>query len=94
MPENVEVVPVNYTEREIAEIKAEQKVQSQRIHTLERTTDMHGGQIRTLNENLKMIQDNTTWIKRAIITGIITIFCSITAAIIIAAVNGAFKKFM
>jgi hypothetical protein len=92
MPENVEVVPVNYTEREIAEMKADQKVMNQRIHTLERTSDMHGGQIESLNANIKTIQENTTWIKRAIIVGIIGVTTSVTGAIIVAAINGVFRK--
>jgi len=59
-------------QKEIAEIKADQKTQDQRITTLERTTDRHDQQIISINEKLNKIEENTTWIKRSITGAIIT----------------------
>ncbi|PAE58390.1 protein xhlA [Bacillus licheniformis] len=56
----------------MAEIKADQKTQDQRITTLERTTDRHDQQIISINEKLNKIEENTTWIKRSITGAIIT----------------------
>ncbi|WP_458117992.1 hemolysin XhlA family protein [Bacillus sp. PK6-026] len=59
-------------QKEIEEIKADQKTQDQRITTLERTTDRHDQQIISINEKLNKIEENTTWIKRSITGAIIT----------------------
>ncbi|MEC1049824.1 hemolysin XhlA family protein [Bacillus paralicheniformis] len=59
-------------QKEITEIKADQKTQDQRITTLERTTDRHDQQIISINEKLNKIEENTTWIKRSITGAIIT----------------------
>ncbi|MBS4162376.1 hemolysin XhlA family protein [Bacillus sonorensis] len=59
-------------QKEIAEIKAEQKTQDQRIGTLERASDRHDQQIISINEKLNKIEENTTWIKRSITGAIIT----------------------
>ncbi|MGG1238494.1 hemolysin XhlA family protein [Bacillus sonorensis] len=59
-------------QKEIAEIKTEQKTQDQRISTLERTSDRHDQQIISINEKLNKIEENTTWIKRSITGAIIT----------------------
>ncbi|MED4341957.1 hemolysin XhlA family protein [Bacillus licheniformis] len=56
----------------MAEIKADQRTQDQRITTLERTTDRHDQQIISINEKLNKIEENTTWIKRSITGAIIT----------------------
>ncbi|MEC1066080.1 protein xhlA, partial [Bacillus paralicheniformis] len=42
-------------QKEIAEIKADQRTQDQRITTLERTTDRHDQQIISINEKLNKI---------------------------------------
>lgn len=63
-------------QKELAEIKSEQKLQSARINNLERTTDRHDNQIVTLNEKLNKIDENTTWIKRKISGSIITAICT------------------
>ncbi|MEC1199229.1 hemolysin XhlA family protein [Bacillus paralicheniformis] len=70
-------------QKEITEIKADQKTQDQRITTLERTTDRHDQQIISINEKLNKIEENTTWIKRSITGAIITALCGgvITGAI-------------
>ncbi|WP_273125875.1 hemolysin XhlA family protein [Bacillus weihaiensis] len=76
MPHTPEVLTMDTMNKELAEIKAEQKLQSARINNLERTTDRHDNQIVTLNEKLNKIEDNTTWIKRTIMGGIITAICT------------------
>jgi predicted nucleic acid-binding Zn-ribbon protein len=92
MPETTKVQPMDSIQKEIAEIKAEQKLMNTRIYQVERITDKHDNQINSLTEKLSKIEDNTTWIKRAIIGGIITITCSVVTAISIAAINGVFQN--
>ncbi|QCS52393.1 hemolysin XhlA family protein [Priestia flexa] len=76
MPNTTEVQPMDTFQKELAEIKSEQKLQSARINNLERTTDRHDNQIVTLNDKLNKIEENTTWIKRTIMGGIITAICT------------------
>ncbi|MCY8609873.1 protein xhlA [Bacillus paralicheniformis] len=64
-------------QKEIAEIKADQKTQDQRITTLERTSDRHDQQIISINEKLNKIEENTTWIKRSITGAIVTAVCTL-----------------
>jgi len=76
MPQSTEGIPMETLQKELAEIKSEQKLQSSRINNLERTTDRHDNQIVTLNDKLNKIEENTTWIKRTIMGGIITAICT------------------
>ncbi|WFA06583.1 hemolysin XhlA family protein [Bacillus sp. HSf4] len=59
-------------QKEITEIKADQKSLEQRVVSLERTSDRHDQQIISINEKLNKIEENTTWIKRSITGAIIT----------------------
>ena len=49
-------------QKEITEMKADQKSLEQRVSTLERTSDRHDQQIISINEKLNKIEENTTWI--------------------------------
>lgn len=72
MSELSEVPDMNSLEKEITEIKTEQKTLEQRVSVLERSSDRQDQQILTLNEKLNKIEENTTWIKRTITGAIIT----------------------
>lgn len=76
MPHTPEVQTMDTMNKELAEIKAEQKLLSSRLSQVERTTDRHDQQILTLNEKLNKIEDNTTWIKRTLTGAIITAVCT------------------
>ncbi|QIW79505.1 protein xhlA [Bacillus tequilensis] len=71
-----EVPDMNSLEKEITEIKTEQKTLEQRVSVLERSSDRQDQQIMTLNEKLNKIEENTTWIKRTITGAIITAVCT------------------
>lgn len=76
MPHTPEVQTMDTMNKELAEIKAEQKLISSRVSQLERTTDRHDQQILTMNEKLNKIDENTTWIKRTLTGSIITAVCT------------------
>lgn len=76
MSQNMEGLPMETLQKEIAEIKSEQKLQDARINRLEHTANKHDIQIVTLNDKLNKIEENTTWIKRTIMGGIITAICT------------------
>jgi chromosome segregation ATPase len=76
MSNSTEGIPMETLQKELAEIKSEQKLQSTRINNLERSSDRHDNQIVTLNEKLNKIDENTTWIKRKISGAIITAICT------------------
>lgn len=76
MSELSEVPDMNLLEKEITEIKTEQKTLEQRVSVLERSSDRQDQQIMTLNEKLNKIEENTTWIKRTITGAIITAVCT------------------
>lgn len=61
MPEAPEL---DIFQKEVQEMKADQKSLEQRVSTLERTSDRHDQQIISINEKLNKIEENTTWIKR------------------------------
>lgn len=92
MPHSMEGIPMETLQKELAEIKSEQKLQNSRISVLERVSDKHDTKISALDEKLNKIEENTTWIKRAIIGGIITLSVSVLGATVIAAVNGVFQN--
>ncbi len=62
----------NMYEKEIAEIKGDLRNVENRVNNLEKVTTRHDQQIISINEKLKKIDDNTTWIKRTITAAIIT----------------------
>lgn len=76
MSELSEVPDMNLLEKEITEIKTEQKTLEQRVSVLERSSDRQDQQIMTLNEKLNKIEENTTWIKRTITGAIMTAVCT------------------
>ncbi|KAA6453195.1 hemolysin XhlA family protein [Bacillus swezeyi] len=59
-------------QKEMTEIKSDQKTLEKRVSTLERTSERHGQQIMSINDKLNKIEENTTWIKRSITGAIIT----------------------
>lgn len=61
-----------FTTKEMAEFKIEQKSLERRVSSLERSSDRQDQQIMSLNEKLNKIEENTTWIKRTITGAIIT----------------------
>ncbi|WP_280146415.1 hemolysin XhlA family protein [Bacillus amyloliquefaciens] len=67
-----EVPEVNALQKEMTEVKAEQKALEQRVSVLERSSDRQDQQIMSLNEKLNKIEENTTWIKRTITAAIVT----------------------
>ncbi|MEC1262490.1 hemolysin XhlA family protein [Bacillus swezeyi] len=59
-------------QKEMTEIKSDQKTLEKRVSTLERTSERHDQQIMSINDKLNKIEENTTWIKRSITGAIIT----------------------
>lgn len=53
-------------QKEMTELKADHKTLEQRVTTLERSSERHDQQIISINEKLNKIEENTTWIKRAL----------------------------
>lgn len=76
MPHTTEGQPMETVHKELTEIKGKIDTLAARIYAVERTSDKHDQQIITLNEKLSKIEDNTTWIKRTIMGGIITAICT------------------
>lgn len=72
MSQMTEVPEVNALQKEMTEVKAEQKALEQRVSVLERSSDRQDQQIMSLNEKLNKIEENTTWIKRTITAAIVT----------------------
>ncbi|TWK87388.1 hypothetical protein CHCC20331_2749 [Bacillus paralicheniformis] len=68
----LEAPELDIFQKEVQEMKADQKSLEQRVSTLERTSDRHDQQIISINEKLNKIEENTTWIKRSITGAIIT----------------------
>ncbi|MED3887896.1 hemolysin XhlA family protein [Priestia aryabhattai] len=76
MPHTTEVVPMDTVQKELTEIKGKIETFSARLYAVERKSDLQDQQIFMLNEKLSKIEDNTTWIKRTIMGGIITAICT------------------
>ncbi|WP_433958837.1 hemolysin XhlA family protein [Cytobacillus horneckiae] len=72
----MEAVGVNTQDKEIAEMKQDIKLLEKDVADLKNKTSVHDEQIRAINKSLDSIEGNTTWIKRAIIGGIITAVCT------------------
>ncbi|MEK5108599.1 hemolysin XhlA family protein [Cytobacillus sp. FSL K6-0129] len=68
----MEAVGVNTHDKEITELKGDIKSLENRVNILERKSDLHGEKIDAIDKKLEKIEDNTTWIKRALIGAIIT----------------------
>ncbi|WP_340977610.1 hemolysin XhlA family protein [Cytobacillus sp. FSL K6-0129] len=63
---------MNTHDKEITELKGDIKSLENRVNILERKSDLHGEKIDAIDKKLEKIEDNTTWIKRALIGAIIT----------------------
>lgn len=63
-------------QKELTEIKGKIETFGARLYAVERKSDLQDQQIFMLNEKLSKIEDNTTWIKRTIMGGIITAICT------------------
>lgn len=71
-----EVQPVDTIHKKITEMKGKLETLITRVYALERVSERHDQQISTLNDKLSKIEENTTWIKRTIMGGIITAICT------------------
>jgi predicted RNase H-like nuclease (RuvC/YqgF family) len=71
-----EAVAMNPTEKEIMEMKNDMKSMKKDIEDLKRNDALQDQEIGTLKDTLREISENTKWIKRAIITGVITASCT------------------
>lgn len=67
---------MNTHDKEITELKTDIKALENRVNILERKSDLHGEKIDAIDKKLEKIEDNTTWIKRALIGAIITAVCT------------------
>ena len=63
-------------QKDISEIKGKLEAFNGRLYAVERVSDRHDQQISSLNDKLNKIEENTTWIKRTIMGGIITAICT------------------
>ncbi|MFE7082576.1 hemolysin XhlA family protein [Priestia megaterium] len=76
MSQTVEEQPMETPQNIVTELKAKIESISVRLYAVERKSDLQDQQIFMLNEKLGKIEDNTTWIKRTIMGGIITAICT------------------
>lgn len=72
----MEAVGVNAQDKEIAEMKQDIKLLEKDVAELKNKTSIHEEQIKAINKTLDSINDNTTWIKRAVTGSIITAVCT------------------
>jgi septal ring factor EnvC (AmiA/AmiB activator) len=79
-------------QNEISEMKAKLDVFGTRLYQVERSSDKHDQQIISLNDQLKKIEDNTTWIKRTITGAIITAFSTAAIGGVAAIVFNVFQQ--
>jgi archaellum component FlaC len=87
-----EAVTMNSTEKEIMEMKSEIKDLKKDVEDLKRNDALQDQEIGTLKDTLKEISENTKWIKRAIITGVITASCTGIIGGSIAIIFNVFSK--
>jgi septal ring factor EnvC (AmiA/AmiB activator) len=87
-----EAVAMNPTEKEIMEMKNDMKSMKKDIEDLKRNDALQDQEIGTLKDTLKEISENTKWIKRAIITGVITASCTGIIGGSIAIIFNVFQK--
>ncbi|MGG0483037.1 hemolysin XhlA family protein [Priestia aryabhattai] len=72
MSQTTEELTMDNINKEIAEIKGKLDTYNTRLYQVERASDKHEQQIGVINKQLSKIEDNTTWIKRAITNAIIS----------------------
>lgn len=72
----MEAVGVNAQDKEIAEMKQDIKLLEKDVAELKNKTSIHEEQIKAINKTLDSINDNTTWIKRAVTGSIIAAVCT------------------
>jgi predicted nucleic acid-binding Zn-ribbon protein len=77
---------MNSYEKDIVEMKGDIKSLEKDVAELKRTAAVHNEQIKSINQSLGTIEENTTWIKRKITGAIIT-------AIISGVIGGAIAVF-
>ncbi|MEK4199110.1 hemolysin XhlA family protein [Cytobacillus sp. FSL K6-0265] len=68
----MEAVEVNTHDKDITQMKQDIKLLEKDVADLKNKTSVHEEQIKAINKTLDSINDNTTWIKRALIGAIIT----------------------
>jgi chromosome segregation ATPase len=83
---------VNQTEKEIIEIKSDIKSMKKDIEDLKRNDALQDQQIGSIKDTLGEISENTKWIKRAIISAIITTLCTGVIGGSIAIIFNVFSK--
>jgi septal ring factor EnvC (AmiA/AmiB activator) len=88
----MEAPTMNHTEKDIVEMKSDIKIMKKDIEDLKRKDAIQDQEIGTLKDTLKEISENTKWIKRAIITGIITALCTGLIGGSIAIIFNVFSK--
>ncbi|MEK5425375.1 MULTISPECIES: hemolysin XhlA family protein [Cytobacillus] len=72
----MEAVEVNTHDKDITQMKQDIKLLEKDVADLKNKTSVHEEQIKAINKTLDSINDNTTWIKRALIGAIITAVCT------------------
>jgi septal ring factor EnvC (AmiA/AmiB activator) len=87
-----EAVTMNPTEKEMMEMKNDMKSMKKDIEDLKRKDALQDQEIGTLKDTLREISENTKWIKRAIITGVITASCTGIIGGSIAIIFNVFQK--
>lgn len=87
-----EAVTMNSTEKEMMEMKNDMKIVKKDIEDLKRKDAVQDQEIGTLKDTLREISENTKWIKRAIITGVITALCTGIIGGSIAIIFNVFSK--
>jgi chromosome segregation ATPase len=88
----MEAPTVNQTEKEIIDIKSDIKSMKKDIEDLKRNDALQDQQIGSIKDTLGEISENTKWIKRAIISAIITTLCTGIIGGSIAIVFNVFSK--
>lgn len=63
---------MNTHDKDITQMKQDIKLLEKDVADLKNKTSVHEEQIKAINKTLDSINDNTTWIKRALIGAIIT----------------------
>lgn len=67
---------MNTHDKDITQMKQDIKLLEKDVADLKNKTSVHEEQIKAINKTLDSINDNTTWIKRALIGAIITAVCT------------------
>lgn len=88
----MEAPTVEYTEKEIIEMKSDIKALQNEVTNLKIVTSNHDQQISTLNKTLAEIHDNTKWLKRTITGAIIVTLSTGVIGGSIAIVFNVFSK--